>query len=80
LEQDFDGDMISYRVSPDITTIADTGYDELKIYPKFDQHVAFVKAAAEKKSAPVGLLSAFEDLNIVKAAYRSSLEGQFIEL
>lgn len=80
LEQDFEGDIISYRVSPDITTIADTGYDELKIYPKFDQHVAFVKAAAEKKPAPVSLLRAFEDLSIVKAAYRSSQEGKWLAL
>jgi len=80
LEDDFEGCMISYKAGSGVFMIPNTGFDELKIYPEFEQHQSFINSITEDRPVSVSLESAFEDLKTVKTAYEAAKEGRFIRL
>ena len=59
---------------------ADTGKNLYKIENPYEQHVAFVNAVLNGKSAPIPIWEGVESLLIVKAAYESAMTKSFINI
>lgn len=77
LEECFEGETFQYAKPGEIETHC---YDKIKAENPYDQHIAFVKAMMQGKSAPIPAEIGLYDLKIVKAVYQSAQEMRFIDI